>query len=69
MYTVHRFAHLKKGELVTSGSCRHQILRGLKEAGELGRTEPFPALPRFGRILHISRPLADPRGDLIISVL
>ena len=73
MYTIYNYHH-DDDDLtqVGGGQTRFQVLRDLERL-ELFNSNfescdfPLPPLPRFGRELHICRPLCDPRGSILIK--
>lgn len=68
MYTIHKMlSNGTTGEMLTSGQTRDQVIRALKDVGLEDYSQKWEhTLPRFGRVLIISRPIADPRGNYVI---
>jgi hypothetical protein len=47
-----------KGNIVSSGQTRQQVVRALAYASLIRHDETLPALPRLGRTFHWVRPIS-----------
>ena len=71
MYTIYKYHDYRNPIHVDGGQTREQVIRALiahglyDPRGSINDMTLAP-LPRFGRELHIDRPLYDPRGSIII---